>query len=116
MELLIYRKEYDRSDAMDSFFDSYYSLGMKFLASDLLDQGLAPAQISAAIIKAMKVTRSSGLEIRQHFKPVFSYRNNELIRDCKLSKMGYGLVILNADIDLSIVGKLQVSMMNRFLA
>jgi len=95
--------------------DFYYSLEMNFFASDLLDQGLSPKQISDAVLKAIKAAKSSGIEIRKHFMPVFSQRDHNVIRDCKLSRMGYGLVLLNADVDLSLVGRLQVSIMKSFL-
>ncbi|MBC8755886.1 hypothetical protein H2O64_14505 [Kordia sp. YSTF-M3] len=111
MEISIYKSTFNPIDSVESFLDFYYSLQMHFLASDLLDQGLSPKQISAAVLKAIKATKSSGLEIRKHFMPIFSQRNNEIVNDCKLSRMGYGLVLLNADVELSVVGEWQISVM-----
>lgn len=115
MELLIYKKEYDLEDSIDNFMDFYYSINMKYLASDLLDKGLATHQITDAVLKAIKIGKSSGIEIRKHFMPVFSQKGTEIIRDCKLSKLGYGLVLLNASPELLVVGKWQVSVLKKFL-
>ena len=88
---------------------------MPYLASDLLDKGLSPEQISDAVLKAMKIGKSSRIKIRKHFMPVFTEVNKEVISDCKLSKLGYGLVLLNANPELSIVGEWQISIINSFL-
>ncbi|WP_044398544.1 hypothetical protein [Lacinutrix sp. Hel_I_90] len=115
MEISIYKSSYTPIDSIENFWDVYYSMQMHYLASDLLDYGLSPKQISKAVLKAIKAAKSSGLEIRRHFMPVFSQRNHDVINDCKLTKMGYGLVLLNADVALSLVGQLQVSIMKSFL-
>lgn len=115
MDLLIYKQEYDLADSIDNFLDFYYNIQMPYLASDLLNKGLWPEQISDAVLKAMKIGKSSGIEIRKHFMPVFTEINKEVISDCKLSKLGYGLVLLNANPDLSIVGEWQVSVLQTLL-
>jgi hypothetical protein len=115
MQLLIYEREYHQSDAIKNFLNFYYNLQLKHLASDLLDEGLTPNQISDAIIKAINVGKSSGLEIKQHFMPVFTDLKKEIINDCKLSKLGYGLVLLNADIDVLTVGKWQIKVLKSYL-
>lgn len=115
MEISIYKSTYNPIDSIEAFFSLYYSLQMDYLASDLLDQGLSSKQISDAVTKAIKVAKSSELEIRKHFMPVFSQRDKAVINDCKLSKMGYGLVILNLDTNHSLVSKLQVCIMTKFL-
>ena len=99
---------------MEIFLDFYYGLEMQFLASDLLKKGLSPKEISVAVIKAIKTGKSSGIEIRKHFMPVFTEVNKSIISDCKLSKMGYGLVMLNANSELSYVAKWQIKVLNNF--
>ncbi len=116
MDLLIYTKHYDVSDTIHNFVDFYYTLNMKYLASDLLVQGLSPSQITDAVTTAIKVANSSGIEAYKHFMPVYSGIKQEIIQDCKLSHLGYGLVLMNANPDLSIVGDFQVGVLKQFLA
>jgi len=111
MDIVVYKKEYKLADSIDNFLDFYYGIHMTYLASDLLKEGLSPKQISDAVFKAIKVGKSSGLVIREHFMPLFTRLGSDVISDCKLSKMGYGLVLLNANPELAIVGEWQVNVM-----
>lgn len=115
MELLIYNKTINSSDAIDNFMNFYHSINMNYLASDLLDKGLSPQNISDAVAKAIKIATSSGINVRAHFMPVFTGVNQSIISDCKLSKLGYGLVLLNADSKFSVVGKWQLTVLEKFL-
>ncbi|HZJ20874.1 MAG TPA: hypothetical protein VFD35_11055 [Pricia sp.] len=110
--ILTKRQEWD---SIENFTDFYYSLRIQFLASDLLYQGLSPKQISDAVVKAINVGKSPGLHIREHFKPVFSGIDQEIIYDCKLSRLGYGLVLMNAETKLSAVGKWQLKVLEDYL-
>ena len=93
----------------------YYSLNMKYLASDLLKEGLAPLAIEKAFTRALKIARSSGLEVEKHFLPVYSQLNDTIIKDCKLSKLGYAMVLLNADPEYIVIGKWQLKVLNEYL-
>lgn len=115
MELLIYTKRYDVSDAIQNFKDIYYAINMKYLASDLLDKGLSPEQITAAVAMAIKVANSSGIDPHKHFMPVFSGIDQGIIQDCKLSRLGYGLVMMNANVNLTVVGAFQVDVLKGYL-
>lgn len=115
MELLVYTQKYDQADAIHNFMDFYHSLNMKHLASDLLDKGLSPKQITEAVLMAIKIANSSGIETLRHFMPVFSGIDQNIIEDCKLSHLGYGLVLMNADANLSVVGKFQVDVLTEYL-
>jgi hypothetical protein len=115
MEVILYREEYKNVDSIDSFLRFYYNINMKYLASDLLERGLSPKQITEAILKAIKVGKSSGLKMEKHFLPVFTQVNSEIISDCKLSQLAYGLLLLNADVDLAVVGEWQVNLLEHFL-
>jgi hypothetical protein len=114
MEVLVYKKEYNFSPNLDNFLDFYYGLQMNYLASDFLQKGLSVQQIQDAVLKAIKIGTSSGIKIRKHFMPVFTEVNGEIINDCNLSKLAYGLVLLNANPELSIVGAWQVSVLKKF--
>ncbi|WP_291871006.1 hypothetical protein [Maribacter sp.] len=115
MEITIFTNYYRPVDSIANFMDFYYSLRMKYLASDLLDQGLTPRQISDAVVRAINVGKSSGMDIAKNFRPIFSGFHKEIISDCKLSHLAYGLVLMNADIELSVVGDFQVSVLQQFL-
>lgn len=115
MELVIYTERYDVTDAVQNFMDFYYAINMKHLASDLLEKGLSPEQITAAITKAVKIANSSGVETYKHFMPVFSGIQQQIIQDCKLSDLGYGLVLINAAVNLPVVGEFQVNVLKKYL-
>ncbi|GEO21182.1 hypothetical protein [Cyclobacterium qasimii] len=115
MQVSIYKSDPQSAESIDNFMDYYYNLRMHFLASDLLYKGLSPQQIHDAVVKAMKVAKSSKMNIREHFKPVFSSIDKEVISDCKLSRLGYGLVLMNAETNLSVVGEWQRKVLEKFL-
>lgn len=115
MELLIFSKKYTESEAIHNFMDMYYSLNMTYLASDLLDKGLSPKQISEAVIAAIKIANASKINTKAHFKPVFSGIQQGVIEDCKLSRLGYGLVLLNADLNLAVVANFQVDVLQCYI-
>ncbi|MGB3151297.1 MAG: hypothetical protein WBB27_11605 [Maribacter sp.] len=115
MEIMLFTREYKAMDSIAHFMNFYYSLRLRYLASDLLSQGLTPKQISDAVMKAMEVGKSSRMDLRQHFKPVFSGIDKEIISDCKLSHLAYGLVLMNADTELSVVGDFQVDVLQKYL-
>lgn len=115
MEMTVFINDFRPVDSIARFMDFYYSMQMKYLASDLLQQGLSPKQISDAVIKAINIGKATGLELNQHFKPVFSGIEREIVNDCKLSHLAYGLVMINADVELSVVGDFQVSLLQSYL-
>ena len=114
MEITVFTKEYHANDSIARFMDFYYGLQMKYLASDLLKEGLSPRQINDAVLRAISVGKSSGMNICQHFRPVFSGIDREIIGDCRLSQFGYGLVLMNADTELRTVGDFQVSVLQNY--
>ena len=114
MEMAIFRRDYHTADSIVHFMDFYNSMQMKYLASDLLNKGLSPNNISGAFTRAIKVAKSSGIDVRKHFRPVFSGIGSEIISDCKLSRLGYGLVLLNVDAKISVVALWQVDILNKF--
>ncbi|MGB3344195.1 MAG: hypothetical protein WBA61_09800 [Aequorivita sp.] len=114
MELAIYLKEYDIADSVQNFMNFYYAKNMTHLASDLLDRGLSPKQITTAISAAIKSANASGAEVHKHFMLVYSGLNQSIIQDCKLSDLGYGLVLMNADPNLAAVSKFQTDVLKQY--
>lgn len=115
MEITIFTNAFTPADSIAHFMYFYDSLHMKYLASDLLEEGLTPKQISDAVLRAINVGKSSEMDIEKNFRPVFSGINKEIISDCKLSHLAYGLVLMNADVELSVVGDFQVSLLQQYL-
>lgn len=115
MELSIYSRTYNKSNTILNFIDLYNRLNMSHLASDLLDKGLSPKQISEAVGAAIKIAKASKIETNAHFMPVFSGLNQNIIEDCKLSHLGYGLVLMNADSNLTVVADFQVDVLKLYI-
>ena len=114
MSIIIYQEQYDLEEVLDNFQALYFGSQMKYLASDLLNNGLTSADIKQAIQRAMTIAETSGMEIRKHFQPVFTQCSTGIVRDCKLSRLGYAMVLLNARPELPIVGEWQRRVLERF--
>ena len=115
MNIIVYQKKFAPSNFSDEFLDNYFSAQMKYLASDLLDKGLSPGDITIAIQEAISCGQTAGLNIRQHFYPLYTYRKGSLVKDCKLSELGYGLVLLNANVKFPIVANWQIKLVEHVL-
>ena len=114
MEVIIYHEKYNREEALDNFIDVLYSNQMKYLASDLLKEGFSPSDIRSAVQRAISVGKSSDLDLRQHFSPIYTQSADQVIRDCKLSKLGYALVLLNAPAENPLVGNWQLKILKKY--
>jgi len=115
MNVIVYHKEYDVTESFDNFRDIYFSSQLKYLASDLLNQGLKPRDIKDAVKRAMAAGKSAGLEMKRHFALVYTQKGSTAVYDCKLSRLGYALVMLNASPHLRTVGEWQVKVLTDFL-
>ncbi|MCK0131614.1 hypothetical protein MWU59_08870 [Flavobacteriaceae bacterium F08102] len=115
MELLIYNSTYVEDEPLENFKNFQYALNMKHLASDLLEKGLRPEQISEAFTTAIAVANASGIPVKKHFMPVYSAINKEIIHDCKLSHLAYGLVLMNADLSAAVVREFQIGVLTNYL-
>lgn len=116
MELTIYNKRPAEADAIHNFMDFYYSSQMRYLASDLLTKGLSPEQITEAVILAVRIAKSTNLDTRKHFMPVYSALPQGIVKDCKLSQLGFGLVLINANPNLSVVGDFQIKILKNYFS
>lgn len=115
MEIVIFQQENNLEDSLGNFRDLFFSRQMKYLASDLLQEGLSPVEIRKAVQKAMTSCQTAEMEIRQHFIPVYTQVDGMLVNDCKLSRLGYGLVLLNAVVSNPLVARWQIKVMRNFL-
>jgi len=116
MNLIIYKKRYPNASFITNFRTQYYfNKEMKHLASDLLEDGFTPPQITKAVQKAMAAARTANLAIEQHFFPVYTDLEGNLVKDCKLSNIGYGLVLMNGNVNLPIVAEWQLKILKNTL-
>ena len=113
--MIAFEAKINATASFENFRDLYHCLHMQMLASDLLDEGLSPKQISDAIVRAIDIANSSGINIREHFMPVFTSIGKEIMSDCKLSRLAYGLVLMNGESQLAAVGQWQVKVLEAFL-
>lgn len=115
MSIILYHNDYDvDTTSFENFLDLLYSKEMKYFASDLFQKGFSPQDIQYAIKRAVTVGRTSGIEIRKHFSPVYTQINGQLVNDCKLSRLGYALVILNGRPNLATTSEWQLNVLENF--
>lgn len=115
MNLIIFHEEQALEESLDHFLNLYYSGQMNYFASDLLEKGLSYADIKKGIQKALIAAESAGIELRKHFQLTYTQRSGALISDCKLSKLGYAMVLLNAPAENPVVAQWQIKVLNNFL-
>lgn len=113
-EVILFQTRYDATESLDQFLEVLFYRGMKYLASDLLEKGLSPEDIQEAVKRAMLVAKTAGLDLRQHFKVIYTQFRGGLMKDCKLSRLGYVMVVLNARADHALAANLQLQLLEHF--
>ncbi|MDH3652247.1 MAG: hypothetical protein OEQ53_21340 [Saprospiraceae bacterium] len=116
MKMILYQDRYDLDQSIQDFLDVYFRQRMEYFASDLFEVGLSPAEISTALQQALLAAKSAGLNVRQHFHKQYSDYRGALVSDCRLSRLGYGLLLLNANVSKRAVAKWQVKVLEHFLS
>ena len=115
MKVVLYQHDRVGSSALDDFLDVYFTNRMEYFASGLLDIGLSPKDINTALKRAIIAAKSAGFEVRQHFHHQYSDYQGTTIGDCKLSRLGYGLLLMNANVEMPAVANWQVQLLQKFL-
>lgn len=113
--VILFRESYDTNESFDQFLDVLFYREMQYFAGDLLEKGLGPQEIQQAVNRAMLAAETVGLEVRRHFIPVYTQFRGALMKDCKLSRLGYGMVLLNADVSNPIVANWQLQVVEHFM-
>ena len=113
--MIIFQKQYPNNDAVQGFINSVYQKSMTYLASDLLEKNVRPEDIKLAVKKAILSIEKAGINSKKHFLPVISVKNGESFLDCRLSKLGYSLVLLNAEPKSEYIANFQVKVANQIL-
>ncbi len=115
MQIRVYQEQ-QNSREFEHFLELMYGAEMNFLASDLLKQGLAARAIYEGVKRAITAGRNAGLTIRRHFQPIYTQAAQGIIRDCRLTKLGYALVLLNVRPDSTVVAEWQLRLVQNFLS
>lgn len=103
------------SSGLDGFLDTIFGTQMKFFASDLLSQGLSTEEIMEAVKRAVAAARTSGVPVRQHFQLLYTQTRDGMVRDCKLTRFGYALTLLNAEPSARVVADFQLKLLRHLL-
>lgn len=111
MKPAVFRTRAFRNKSMDEFIDMVNSCQMSYWASDLLDQGLNPDEIRRAVGRAMLACTSAGLDFHGHFKLMYTSADQGVsFDDCKMTRLGYQLTILNASPSNKYVASYQIKL------
>ena len=103
------------NESFEEFRDKLFDTELSYFASDLFNYGLnASDEIDIAIQRAIAICKTAGLTIKQNFKPVYIYKNNEIVCDWRLSSLGRKLVLLNANANNPFVARLQLELLEKF--
>lgn len=113
--LIPFRLEEEMADVLQTFEDLWYSAHMPYLASDLLDSGFTPSEVVEAMRRAMTACEQGGLPVHRHFQMVYTSRGGSLVRDCKLTRFGYALTLLNASPRHPDVARWQLRVLRHYL-
>lgn len=95
MSIILYQTENKVSEYLEDFLNAYFNRDMDCLASDLLAEGFSAAEIVDAVRRAMSMARAAGMNVRKHFRLVYTMLDGTIVRDCKMTKTGLALVLMN---------------------
>lgn len=114
MKLQTIDQKWTSGAELENFLDQVYQSKMSLLASSLLEKGLSPDEINAAVERAFHVCEAAGISTRQHFCFLYTQRGQGLMRDCKLTRMAYQLVLLNANTKNKAVASFQLKVLSKY--
>ena len=103
----------------DILEDAMNDRNLLFNANSLLEIGFRSGdEVEQAIARAKSICTCNGLPLYQHFKTIYvsDDGHHTVQRDWKLSRLAYTLSILNGASDNPMVAKLQMTILDRYLA
>jgi len=96
MKITVYhRNNKYRGRGINEFMDIFLMSRMKYLASDLVYEGVPKEDIVRAVKEAMGVLDGFGIEVNEHFRPVYTQLRGTLFKDFKMTQKGWFMVLLN---------------------
>lgn len=94
MKLLLYNQR-ETFHALNQLEEVILDAELKYLASDLLfDRVNQTLQIQRAVKRAIKMCIKEDIDVRSHFKPVYTCTSSQVIVDWRLSFLAKKLVSL----------------------
>ena len=114
MNIVLYNSSlYNKS--YEEFKQLMFDIELSYLASELLNYGfISPNEIEEAVNRAVRICKTAGLNIKKNFKPIYVYKNGDIVCDWRLSALGRKLVFLNANSDNPFVARLQIELVSNF--
>ena len=114
IDITIYHPNESLGESLENFLHLYHGSHMHRLASDLLKEGFSVKDIMEAVRRAMSICRTGGVDLRPHFQLVYTQLDGTLVRDCRLSDLGYSLVVMNGPADHPLVARWQIRMAREY--
>lgn len=107
-----------RDKAIGLFIDQVHRNRQCYWASDLVSNGLTSDEICRAIQRALDSCKRSGMDVDLHFQlKHFGSEECSSFNDCKLSRFGYLLTVINANPNNEYVAQFQKQVLeHHFLA
>lgn len=113
MSIILYQQAPKKENGFQVFLDTLRNSQLIYLASDILEKGLSPKDLTDAMKRAMIVCKAGGKRVEDHFLPIYSYYRGQMVNDCKLSNLGYALILMNARADNETVAEWQLEVLER---
>ena len=114
MKPSVFRTQTYRNQSLELFLDMVHTSQMTYWASDQLSKGLKPDDIRQAVRRGMMACKNGGLDFHRHFKMMYTSSNQGVsFDDCKRTKLGYRLTILNANPRNKYVARVQIKFAQR---
>ncbi|KZS40185.1 hypothetical protein AWE51_25130 [Aquimarina aggregata] len=110
MKVVVYQKKYKyKSSGLTDFLDVLFVSRMRYLASDLVYEGVPKEDIIKAVKDAMAIMDNSGIILEEHFRPVYTQLKGSLFKDFRMTQKGWFLVLLNLPPGSEFAHKIQLS-------
>ena len=114
MKPSVFRTHTYRNQSLEYFLDMVNRSQMRYWASDLLAKGLKPDEIRKAVRRAMVACTNNDLDFHRHFHLMYTSSTQGVsFDDCKMTKLGYRLTILNANPQNKYVARFQIKLAQR---
>lgn len=114
MNLIVY--EYQGiPDPIAGFVDQLNERELRYSSFDLLQLGLETLdEVEAAVSKAMHTCNSAGMPLNENFKMVYVNIEGRMMKLWRLSKVAFGLSLINANPQNEKLANLQLALLKRW--